>query len=121
MVLRYTRTRSVDTRPLVSGSRRGARTERVSSGEDWSSVTVGLRPCLRVGCICRRVLGGSASASCGTHVWKSWQVHQDRPVVGSGVCDVITSCTTVRTGLCVPRRRDSQVALRKGGSKVARG
>src|SRR3954464_13810494 len=57
MVLRYTRTRSVDTRPLVSGSRRVVRerTPRVSLGEDCSSVTMGLRPCLRFGCI--RVVG----------------------------------------------------------------
>src|SRR4051794_39972386 len=48
MVLRYTRTRSVDTRPEVSDSRRGARTSRVSLGEDCNSVTVCLRPCLLV-------------------------------------------------------------------------
>src|SRR4051795_4315795 len=55
MVFRYTRTRSVDTRPLVSGSRRveRERTSRVSLGEDCSSVTMGLRPCLRFGCIYR--------------------------------------------------------------------
>src|SRR4051812_17102006 len=59
MVLRYTRTRSVDTRPLVSGSRRAERerTSRVSLGEDCSSVTVGLRPCLRFGCIAPLVGG----------------------------------------------------------------
>src|SRR3954447_4192636 len=64
MVLRYTRTRSVDTRPLVSGSRRVVRerTPRVSLGEDCSSVTMGLRPCLRFGCI-RRVSCGGDDAS----------------------------------------------------------
>src|SRR3954447_8097868 len=48
MVLRYTRTRSVDTRPLVSGARRGERTPRVSVGEDCSTVTVSLRPCFGI-------------------------------------------------------------------------
>src|SRR3954452_779853 len=64
MVFRYTRTRSVDTRPLVSGSRRveRERTSRVSLGEDCSSVTMGLRPCLRFGCI-RRVVGGGGETS----------------------------------------------------------
>src|SRR3712207_3285472 len=62
MVLRYTRTRSVDTRPLVSGSRRGERTPRVSLGEDCSSVTMGLRPCLGFGCT-RRVVGGDGSGT----------------------------------------------------------
>src|SRR3712207_5340607 len=57
MVFRYTRTRSVDTRPLVSGSRRGERTSSASLGEDCSSVTMDLRPCLRFGCI-RCVVGG---------------------------------------------------------------
>src|SRR3712207_7300753 len=50
MVLRYTRTRSVETSPLVSGSRRDERTSRVSVVEDCSSVTICLRPCLRIGC-----------------------------------------------------------------------
>src|SRR5215213_7322152 len=65
MVLRYTRTRSVDTSPLVSGSRRGERTPRVSVGEDCSSVTMGLRPCLRFGCTRRSSVGGvDASGVC---------------------------------------------------------
>src|SRR5687767_11268436 len=76
MVLRYTRTRSVDTRPLVSGSRRGERTPRVSLGEDCSSVTMGLRPCLRFGCIRGVVFdGGGASRR---------QVRGDTRVVRTG-------------------------------------
>src|SRR3954453_413390 len=59
MVFRYTRTRSVDTSPLVSASRRGERTPRVSLGEDCNSVTVCLRPWLLFGCA-RRFL------ACGT-------------------------------------------------------
>src|ERR1700712_586879 len=51
IVFRYTRTRSVDTSPVESGSRRGERTSRVSLGEDCSRVTGGLRPCLRFGCL----------------------------------------------------------------------
>src|SRR3569833_4208647 len=62
MVLRDTRTRSVDTRPVVSDSRRGERTPRVALGEDCNSVTVCLRPCLLVGCI-RRFTGGRIRAS----------------------------------------------------------
>src|SRR3954465_15160643 len=75
MVLRYTRTRSVDTRPLVSDSRRGERTPRVSLGEDCNSVTMCLRPCLLVGCNRRLVAGGyirrrlaGSTGSPGRHV-----------------------------------------------------
>src|SRR3954462_652345 len=95
MVLRYTRTRSVDPKPVVSASRRGERTPRVSLGEDCNSVTMCLRPCLLVGCNRRLVAGGyirrrlaGSTGSPGRHVGL---------VVPCG-----TSCPTASTGPCVP-------------------
>jgi hypothetical protein len=48
---------------VVSDSRRGERTSRVSVGEDCNSVTVCLRPCLLFGCNRRFVAGGTIRAS----------------------------------------------------------
>src|SRR3954447_17215841 len=101
MVLRYTRTRSVDTRPVVSDSRRGVRTSRVSLGEDCNSVTMCLRPCLLVGCIRRRFTGERTRAS--------WEPAAG--VTGPAPCSAVrcgTCCTTVWTGLRVPRELRSQ-------------
>src|SRR5437764_3514825 len=106
MVLRYTRTRSVDTKPVVSDSRRGGRTSRVSLGEDCNRVTMCLRPCLLVGCI-RRLFAGVHPGVVGEPA---------AGITGPAPCSAVrcgTPGTTASTGFRVPQEPGSQETHRQ--------